>query len=300
MSTLTDSRTLYIMPRHLTEEQVYETFVKSLELMRDVHGVDFTKSKFYVKVLKGNTPSTGYGYIRVTDSGLYNCIVGKNPDGTSRTRFESSEPVRETDYEFVDGCCAYLETYGKTFENIKQYINEFNYSHPNVWDEQIHDQVRGTEVHDPPLFEMLDYHEDGTPISIEPAYVKLNDYHINSEMYACNVPSSINVAHIKKLFEPFSTVSSTAIRTIGDHARYNETYPHISKIRNANRSDVVDILVSFHPRSNDGYFAMLVQKQCVINNTVLYFARPTPFQSRNGHTIEAEKLGFLGTKTKAH
>ena len=82
----TDSFTFYILPGNLDVEATSDLFKASLQKMKTCHGVDYTSSKFFIKILKGNSSDTGYGYIRVTDSGLYNCIVGKNPNGTERVR----------------------------------------------------------------------------------------------------------------------------------------------------------------------------------------------------------------------
>jgi hypothetical protein len=283
---MTDKATLYILSGSLDETGVRELFDEQLAVMRDKHGIDYTKEPYLVKVLPGHTPDTGYGYIRVSNPGLYNCIVGKTPDGKDRVRYER-KPLSDFETPFNPPFRDDMSNDEK-FEVIKEYLKEFD---PD-YDTRIFaaQDASAVLVREEPLFGIMHNPEKGM-VHISPADITLGNVRNRSnEMYTSGVKGDVDPAHIKRFFKPFATTKSTVVRggkgRRGD--RWTEEYPTVSIVKS---KGVSDVMVSFHPGTSDGRFAMLFHRNCEINGTMFYFRTPNNSESYSCRSPNAEIAG---------
>lgn len=290
----TDNYTFYVMPGGLTSVQVSDLFKKSLFQMKSRHGVDYTHSRFYIKIIPGKSEGRNYGYLRVTDSGLYNCIIGKNPDGSNR---EQVQVKSISDYQIqppfgIKGSREEADFDALEPDEQFQVVSDFYRGLGADYDDRVFNSYMSNTVDLEPLFN-FEIHESGTHVCIEPAYVFIDPHRVNNEIYVHNVPQNITPAKLKAFFKPFNTMASSIIRTDINNVKCVEDYPLVNVVLR-DRSRSRDMLLVFNPRSNDGKFALLVQKRCVIDGSELFFDLPTERETQFAHNKRSEQLGCLG------
>lgn len=297
----TDSFTMYILPGHLDTEQTTQLFKQSLEKMKQL-GHDYTRSPFYVKVLNGYSQNKNFGYLRVTDRGLYNCMMGKNPDGSERVK-RSDKPL--TDYQeyppfFVKGTEEFVEFDSKSSDMQLKAIADFYKSLGPDYDNKVFEAYEADQTGEvqPSLFEFIT-HESGCKIDYYPAFVKIDPNRVNFELICKGVPEDFPISEIKTFFTPFNTINKSITRHNEKGVKCIEHYPILNVVfRNKNKKK--DILVTFNPRTNDARFAQLVHPRCVLKGTELFFTLPRAEESKTMRQYGSEAAGCLGKPMKAH
>ena len=237
----------------MKEVEVMTELKKGIVDLRDTHGLDYTHSKILIKVIDKNYHH--YGYAWIGDSNLYNCIIGNNPDGSSRTQLvypkalSEFEPEMNTDHwddltmdeRWDEMCNFYTGGFEEALETITKY-----------------EELAYVEELDP-LFEMENIS------NFDAAYIK-SDSGMSNKFTAYNVPRNVTTQMISAIFSDF--VSDPTAHLFNKKTKESSYYPIITEDKRKRT-----IRVSFNPRSMDGYFALLLNKVCVLNdNTKLYFS----------------------------
>lgn len=242
---------VYIWCNEMNEAQVRAEFVESLRDMKKNHGYDFTDEEFMVRVVN-NHGDCNYGYIRVENPGLYNCLIGKNVDGSPREKVITSFEFKDETPVFPDGFDTWDEDV--KFEFLKSfYSNTFQCALDEYqrYDESLVRKQMG------PLFVMPSIN------NIEPAFVRGNA-ECKNHLVSSNVHPDVPISVIRSMFRRF--VTDKAASVLHHKTKQKMFYPIVWRDFRTN-----NVHVQYNPRSTDGYFAHLMYKVCIVSNTVANF-----------------------------
>lgn len=192
----------------------------------------------------------GISYVRVTDTGVYNMLLGLNPDGTERVEREEilepedpKEPETQTTNQDI------------TLDDIA----EMDWADcVDDWVAPIQKKKTVTIRKLEPLL-TLNSPRLGK-FTVSRAIVKdLDDGQKHDVLVSRNVPKWITADDIKKRFAPFVSDSKTKYKKIYDGRVNYFTYPDVSIKNNT-------VYVHFNPSTRDAQFALLMRKKTEIKS----------------------------------
>lgn len=247
-----DNHTLYFWCNDLESHEVKKEFHIAIDTMKQEHGIDFTGTNLILKVIKNNARGN-YGYAYVENTGLYNCIMGKNVDGSTR---KVNKELEIEDEPFVAPDNWNRLSDDEKFEVLKKfYTNAFSDELAN------HHENENTKTEPdvllPPLIRFK-------TITCQAAFTSKNN--VSNNFIAYDVPKHISGEMVFEIFKPFTSKNTYIYNKKTKQKSY---YPLIyERYIDGKRS----ISVSFEPRSVDGYFAYLIHRICNIDeSTTIYF-----------------------------
>lgn len=248
MTTYTDKNTLYIRTGDATKEEVSDAIRSAIDRYEKIHNKKI-KCNYMVNVVQSKDGNFfGISYVRVTNTEVYNMLLGLNPDGTERIEYEEIEEQEEQE---------------------EQQKNWSNFSLDDVsemdWADCVDEWTAPTQKkkivisHKKEPLMNLNCIRLGE-LAVGRAIVKdLDENQKHDVLVSKNVPTWINVDDIKKRFTPFSSDSKTKYKkTYNGRVNYI-TYPDVN-IKNGN------IYVRFCPSTRDAQFALLMMKKTVVKS----------------------------------
>jgi hypothetical protein len=253
MNDVTDQHTVYFWCENMNSEEVYQELTKSVFALRDKHGLDYTNTKLVVKVI--DKCVFHYGYAWVEDSSLYNCMVGKHPDGSSRTSRVYPQPLSE----YEDRLCLPSSWNTMSFDEQWGLLEDFYQNSFSSAIETLDRYESNSFMQDlPSLFEVEKIR------NFEGARVN-PDKGVSNILVCYNPPKNIDLVILRDMFAMH--VSNPNFHLFNKRTKVNTYFPIVTEDK---RRRVIH--VEFAPRSTDGYFALLMNKVCIMPNcTKLYF-----------------------------
>lgn len=232
MSKVTDTHTLYVSCRDLTEDQVHKNFSKLLGLC--VPFVGHTNCRFLVNFLrKRDGTGVGAAYVFLTHPEVYHVLTGKNPDGSARV---------ETKKVLV--------------------MKEINWDEPaSSWADLCEQELDEYRIEEKPLSPLLEIPEEMN-MKVSPYEARLPDDCFFNVLKSNIAPDWITPQMIKSSFTPFASDSRTLHERKINKKIIKESYPFVNKNKRG------EFFVTFDPHGYDGIFACQMMRFFPVKRTL--------------------------------
>jgi len=224
-----DNHTLYVKYYSATLDQIKTIFNNALKNYNTHYNKNIACEFYYNLIIDKNGQSYGIVFIYVSNSEVYNMILGKNPNGTDRIKF-----LREKKTKIID--------------------------EPINWGDS-DDEIIGEVTLEPlmSLESVVNEKGDLFNIHVSRAMInKLEDKYVNNILKTKKIPNWVDVFMIKNLFSPYASDNETRHSRIIKGKKLFDTYPFI----NINKEGICFVI--YDSKTNDAQFALHMMKKVVI------------------------------------
>jgi hypothetical protein len=258
-----DANTLYIKSGVAYPHQVAQSLRNAVAEASKILGEPLeTKFKINLIVLRDNRP-VGYGYIRLTNSKVYNILCGKNTDGSERyEEYEDPDWVAPEESESTD----WADMMDDECPTIKKYLEPIvklqGYKLDDKQKTMLKDQMIETAKHDGTYREGMTFEiNDFENFEVSSAFVyQVEDNLCDNILCARKIPTTINETMLKNFFTPYVSDSKTKVKRRQRGQMVQDTYPFVT----INNERIA--FVTFDPKTNDAQFALLMTKKVEMND----------------------------------
>jgi hypothetical protein len=232
-----DNHTLNVKCFNSTLDQIKNVFNNAFEKYKLNHNNDIECSFYYNLILNKQGESYGIAFVYVSNDEVYNMILGKNPDGTKRIKYNKKLKEKPTTRS------------------------------SNWGDSSDDEEIIDTIVLEPLIvlepIELNDmqkqYYLEPIDLVIKRALIyNLEDKYIHNILKTKKIPHWITHLMIKNLFSPFASDNTTKYSRIIKGKKIMETYPFI----NINKDCICFII--YDNKTNDAQFALHMMKKTTI------------------------------------
>jgi len=232
-----DNHTLNVKCCNSTLDQIKNVFNNAFEKYKLNHNNDLECSFYYNLILNKQGESYGIAFVYVSNEEVYNMILGKNPDGTKRIKYNKKLKEKPTTRS------------------------------SNWGDSSDDEEIIDTIVLEPLIvlepIELNDmqkqYYLEPIDLVIKRALIyNLEDKYIHNILKTKKIPHWITHLMIKNLFSPFASDNTTKYSRIIKGKKIMETYPFI----NINKDFICFII--YDSKTNDAQFALHMMKKTTI------------------------------------
>lgn len=264
-----DEHTLYVTSGVAKEDQIVKCLKESIRQLEEKTG---KKYKCWVKVnliVDKNGGYFGFGYIRISNPEIYWMLLGRNPDGTERSR-EYPDPDWVPPLPKPKTRSSEKKSWSEMMEDDDMYI------HPIIREElaplmtvpgykydQFQREHLKTLAEKDVGGEVISIPEMGY-FEISRAYAHKPDGKAHNILRAQKVPSWIPERIFKNVFSPYATDNKNKFPRKVGNTKIKDSYPFITILDGKDNSKIV--LVEYDPSTQDGMFALLMTRKVRIKH----------------------------------
>lgn len=288
---LADKHTLYIKCNYASEKQIYDALNAGLTKYQYDNKITDLNCRFRVNYITNKEGEPlGLAFAFFTDSAIYHMILGRNPDGSERiieyddpswTAPAKDQSINENGWgttskyskivSWADETEAAEEEERKnTCPKIRTVLPPLIIIPPVMLTnsqieekrQEIIEDNEGKLDFDPKMVRVAreEY------LTIEEAMVKpLESKFIPNILKASNVPEWMNVRHLKSIFSPYVSDSTTNQKRIVHGTTLIEPYPFINF---SEKDDKRSVFMIFDPDTTNARFALHMQMKTTIRDKI--------------------------------
>jgi hypothetical protein len=228
-----DYHTLNVKCYNATLEQIKNVFNNAFEKYKLNHDKNIECSFYYNLILNKEGQSYGIAFVYVSNKEVYNMILGKNPDGSERLKY--NKKLKE-----------------------KKANKSINWGDSSD-DEEIVDTIILEPLIVLEAIELNDKLEPVINLVINRALIyKLEDKYIHNILKTKKIPYWITPLMLKNMFSPFASDNTTKYSRIVKGKKILDTYPFI----NINKDGICFII--YDVKKTDAQFALHMMKKTTI------------------------------------
>lgn len=226
-----DNHTLYVRYYSATLDQLKVIFNNALINYNKNHNKNTECSFYYNLIIDRNGESYGIAFIYVSNSQVYNMILGKNPNGTERIKYLKEKKTKIIDKKI------------------------------NWGDSDDDDEIIG-EVRLEPLMSLeslINEQGDLFNINVSRAMInKLEDKYVSNILKTKKIPNWVDALMIKNIFAPFASDNKTQHSRVIKGKKIFDTYPFI----NINKEGICFVIYDI--KTTDAQFALHMLKKITL------------------------------------